>query len=282
MNTYLRIIILLLSLIFTSCEDVIDVEVQTAPTRLVIEASLDWEKGTAGNNQVIKLSTSTPYFDTNQNVPVTGATVKVVNNNDATEFVFEDQNNGDYRTSDFVPVINQSYTLEVVYNEQRYIATETLIPVVDISKVTQSVNRGFDDEVLEVNVTFNDPVGETNYYLFRFREDGDLLVALEGQKDEFIDGNPNPFSWYYEKIEDEDNGVEEFVPGDTVFVDFFGISEGYYNYISILTQQLGGVNLFGNTPVQLRGNCVNLDNPDNYAYGYFRLTQVVRASYTFQ
>ncbi len=27
---------------------------------------------------------------------------------------------------------------------------------------------------------------------------GDLLVAFEGQKDEFIDGNS--FSWYYEKL----------------------------------------------------------------------------------
>jgi len=280
MNTLTRIAILFLLLVSVSCEDVIDVDVQTAPSRLVIEASLDWEKGTTGNEQTIKLSSSTPYFDDNQSVPVTGASVKVINANDATEFIFEDQGNGEYTVTDFVPVVNQSYTLEVLHNGERYTATETLMPVVDILEVTQSVNRGFDDEVLEVNVTFNDPAEEANYYLFRFKEEGDLLVGLEGQRDEFINGRA--FSWYYEKIEDEDNGVEEFVAGDKVFVDFFGISKEYYDYISILTAQTGGANLFGTTPVALKGNCVNQDNPDNDAYGYFRLTQVIKREYVFQ
>ncbi|MEM6813034.1 MAG: DUF4249 domain-containing protein [Bacteroidota bacterium] len=280
MRTLVKNIMLLLVLIFTSCEDVIEVDVQTAPSRLVIEASLDWEKGSSGNEQTIRLSTSTAYFDTIQYVPVSDASVKVVNDADLTEFVFEDQGNGDYIITDFIPVLNQSYTLEVIYNEERYTATETLTPVVDILEVTQSTERGFDDKVLEVNITFNDPVGETNYYLFRYKEEGDLLVGLEGQRDEFIDGRT--FTWYFEKIDDEDDGVEEFVAGDRVFVDFFGISKEYYDFISILTAQTGGVNLFGTTPVPLKGNCINLDNPDNDAYGYFRLTQFIKSEYVFQ
>ncbi|GAA3635740.1 DUF4249 domain-containing protein [Flavivirga jejuensis] len=280
MNTYIKTILLFTFLVLTSCEDVIEIELQSVPPKLVIEASLDWEKNTLGNEQMIRLSTSTPYFDTATNTFVTGASVKVINNSNNTEFIFEDQNNGDYLTSDFVPIINQSYTLEIIYNGEYYSATETLIPVVDISGITQSRNRGFDEEVLEVNVNFNDPVEKGNYYLFRYWEDGDLLVRLDGLKDEFTNGNP--FSWYFEKIEDEDNGVEEFVSGDLVFIDFFGISKGYYNYINVLTQQTGGVSLFGTIPVPLKGNCINLDNPDNDAYGYFRLTQVIRSAYTFQ
>jgi len=57
MTTIIKIIIATtLSLIFTSCTEVIDVEVPEAESRLVIEASLDWEKGTIGNNQTITLS----------------------------------------------------------------------------------------------------------------------------------------------------------------------------------------------------------------------------------
>lgn len=66
---------------------VIDVDVQTGPSRLVIEASLDWEKGTTGSNQIIKLSKSTPYFDTTTNTSVTNASVRVINDdNDAIYF----------------------------------------------------------------------------------------------------------------------------------------------------------------------------------------------------
>ncbi len=280
MKAYLTIIIALFAIVFTSCEDVIDVDVQTAPTRLTIEASLDWEKGTAGNNQTIKLSTSTPFFDTNSDTGVTGASVKVTNDTNGAEFIFADQNNGEYTTTDFVPILNQSYTLEVVYNGENYTATETLMPVVDIKEVTQSTENGFDDEILEVNIFFDDPADEDNFYLFRFKEEGDLLAEFEDFDDEFTNGRE--ISWYYEKEEDEDTNTEEFTSGDVVDIDLYSISEEYYNYIRILIEQSEGVGLFSATPVALKGNCINLDNPDNYANGYFRVTEVVRTRYTFE
>ncbi|MBG6132529.1 hypothetical protein IWQ47_003754 [Aquimarina sp. EL_43] len=279
MKAYFKIIIFLFTIIFTSCEDVIDVDVQTAPARLTIEASLDWEKGTTGNNQTIKLSTSTAYFDTTSNTSVTGASVKVTNNSSGVEFIFTDQNNGEYTTTEFVPVLNQSYTLEVIYNGENYSATETLMPVVDIKEVNQSTENGFDDEVLEVNLIFDDPVDEDNYYLFRFKEEGDLLSEFEDLDDEFVNGNE--INWYYEKEEDTNTNTQEFTSGDIVNIDLYGISEGYYNYIRILIEQSEGVGLFSATPVALKGNCINLDNADNYAHGYFRLTQVSRRTYTF-
>ena len=72
---------------FFSCDDKIDVDVPEAPPRLVIEASLDWEKGTAGNNQTIKLSTSTPFFQNMLNTSVIGATVNVTNNDSNAVFL---------------------------------------------------------------------------------------------------------------------------------------------------------------------------------------------------
>ncbi len=280
MKTYFKIIIFLSVIVFNSCEDVVDVDLQTAPARLTIEASLDWEKGTQGNNQTIKLSTSTPYFDTTSNSAVTGASVMVTNDTSGDEFIFEDQNNGTYTTSAFIPVLNQSYTLDVRYNDENYTATETLIPVVDFLEITQSTEEGFDDEALEVNIIFNDPDIEGNRYLLRLQEEGDLLPELGVIDDEFVNGNE--ISLEYEKEEDEDAGTEVFVPRDVVNIDLFGISEDYYNYMSILIEQADGLGLFSTIPVAFRGNCVNLDNPDNYANGYFRVTQVVRARYTFE
>ncbi len=262
----------------TSCEDVIDVEVQEAPERLTIEASLDWEKGTAGNEQTIKLSTSTPYFQTELNNAVTGATVRVTNDSNGAVFIFADQNNGEYFNGNFVPVLNQQYTLEVVYQGETYRATETMTPVTDITDLTQSTEDGFDDEALEVNVIFTDPADQDNYYLFSFQERGELLPVLEDLDDEFVDGNE--ISWWFEKEENDDD--EEFVAGDIVDIELYGISEDYHNYIRILIEQSEGAGLFSTTPVALRGNCINQDNPDSYANGYFRLTQVVRQSYTFE
>ncbi len=114
MKKYLFIICLITTL--HSCTDVIEVNVPEAPPRLVIEASMNWIKGTSGNEQTIRLSMSTPYFDNLNPEPVTGASVRVINNNDQAEFVFTDENNGLYTTVDFIPKMDQSYSTIKVYD----------------------------------------------------------------------------------------------------------------------------------------------------------------------
>jgi len=162
MKSYIKFIVILTALILSSCEDVIQVDVPSGKIRLVIEASLDWEKGTEGNNQRIKLRTSTPYFSTNSNTGVTGAIVKVLNTNTNETFDFTDQNDGSYTTSTFVPIIGDTYSLEVIYNNENYTASETLMAVPEFKAITQSVEGGFDDTLLEVNVYFDDPENEEN------------------------------------------------------------------------------------------------------------------------
>ncbi len=281
MTTILRIIIatIVSSILFTSCTDVIDVNVPEAESRLVIEASIDWEKGTLGNNQTVKLSTLTPYFE-QELVPATGASVLITNDNDGTEFTFTDQNNGNYTINNFIPELNQSYTLEVLYNGETYIANETLTPGVDIEGVYQSTDKGLSD-VLEVNVDFQDPANEENYYFFKIKEQADALPTLFDIKDEFVDGNL--INVFNERDKDEDINQEEYKEGDIVDIKLHAISKQYFEYISLLIVQFDAAdNPFGTIPVPLKGNCINETDPDNYAFGYFRLTEVVKTSYTFQ
>ena len=269
---------LIIGLIVSSCTDVIEVEVPYGGSRLVVEASLDWEKGTQGNEQTIKLSVMIPYFDDTSIDIVTGAEVKVTDDSTGNVVQFIDQNNGNYTTSDFVPVIGQSYTLEINYNGETYIAKETLMSVVDIDNVNQSTDGGFDTNVIEVNIYFNDPVDEENYYLTKFHERKDLLPTLFDVSDEFTNGNEMLI--FYEKYDNEDTGEKELQPGDIVDIELYGISKTYYNYIGLLIQQNESAgDPFSSTPVPLKGNCTNPSNPDNFAWGYFRLTQVDRTTY---
>lgn len=272
MNTYIKYYILLFSIILVSCTDVVDVEVPTAAPRLVIEASLDWKNSTTGNEQTIKLSLSTPYFDSEKLNPVTGASVKVTNNTNGAEFSFSDLNNGEYLTTNFIPVVNQEYTLEVIYNNEIYTAVETLMPVVDIDEVYQSIEQGFDKEALEINVLFTDPAGIENFYLIKFQRQGGYLPVLFDVSDEFTDGNQ--MEVFYED--------EDFVVGDTFDISLHGISNQYYNYIRLLVEQSADGGPFATIPAQIKGNCINITNPENNAFGYFRLTQVSKETYTFQ
>ena len=57
---------------FTACEEVIDVDLNYSDERLVIEGQLNWIKETQGTEQIIKLSKTTPYFETLR-IPANGA-----------------------------------------------------------------------------------------------------------------------------------------------------------------------------------------------------------------
>ena len=281
MNIYIKPLLISFLIIFTSCEDVIDVEVPTSKSRLVIEASLDWEKGTTGQNQTIKLSTSKPYFDTVIADHVTGASVKVTNNTSNVEYLFVDQNNGTYTINNFVPVINNDYTLEVFYKNETYTASETFKSVPAIKRVEQSLEGGFGDELLDVSIFWDDPIDETNFYLIKALEQGDLIPTLEDFPDEFVNGNE--VYTFFEEGRDEDDNQNEFNPGDVIEITLFGISKRYNNYISLLIEQYDSAgDPFSPVPAKLKGNCINTDTPEDYAFGYFRLSEFDTVTYTFQ
>ena len=282
MTKYIKSIVVLILISLTSCSDVIDVEVPTATKRLNIEAFLDWQKGTSGNEQTIKLSTSTPYFDTTVNNTVVGASVKVTNIDSNTEYIFTDQNDGTYTISNFVPVINNTYSLEVLYNNEVYTARETMIAVPEINRVEQSLEGGFDDEVLDVTVYWDDPEAEENFYLIKFIEEGDLFPTLEDESDEFTNGNE--MDDFFEKDkEDDDGNSTELLPGDVIGISLYGISERYFNYIQLLIEQYdSGGDPFSALPAEIRGNCINETNADNYAFGFFRVTEFDALTYTLE
>ncbi|RED46365.1 uncharacterized protein DUF4249 [Winogradskyella eximia] len=282
MKKFIKSLLILMSIGLISCSDVIDVEVPTATERLVIEASLDWQKGTTGNNQTIKLSTSTPYFDTTINNIVVGASVKVTNVDSNVEYIFTDQNDGTYTISNFVPVVNNTYTLEVLYNDEIYKATETLVAVPAINGADQSLEGGFDDEVLDVSIYWNDPIDEENFYFIRFSEEQENFPDLSSISDEFSNGNEMDYFFENDK-EDDDGNPTEFLAGDVVDIELYGVSEGYYNYISLLIDQYyAGGDPFSSVPAELRGNCINLTNESNYAFGFFRLSEYDTLTYTFE
>ncbi|MCF2875203.1 MULTISPECIES: DUF4249 domain-containing protein [unclassified Tenacibaculum] len=255
-----------------SCTEVINVSVPNAGPRLVVEASINWTKGTTGGDQTIILRTSTAYFDTNKDVPVTGAQVKVINTNSNAEFVFSDQGNGRYTTNSFIPVVNDTYKLEIIYNSKTYEATETLMSVVDIKKVEQTTDKGDSTTDKEVTIYFDDPENEENHYLGEFLTATEPVPVLDPISDSFTNGNQN-FMEYENK---------DFVVGSTLNISLYGISKQYYNYINLLVQQSSSGGPFTSTPAQLKGNCKNITDSNEEVLGYFRLGEVAKVNYVIQ
>lgn len=266
MKKYLYTI--LISIIFLGCEDVIDVELDTAPPRLVVEASINWFKGTAGDTQVITLTTTTSFY--NEEVPpASGATVSITDTA-GNEFIFtENGATGIYENNVFIPVIDREYTLTIVYQGETYTATETLKSVTELESVEQDDAGGFTGESTEIKINYTDPAGEKNYYFFKFNSP--YSNDLDVYDDKFFNGN-QIFALFFE---------EDFVPGDEVTIQSFGISQGYYNYMFTLLSNLGEGG-FEPQPATVRGNIINQTDPDNFAFGYFRLSEADEFVYTIE
>lgn len=265
------IYIFLLSIAFWSCEDVIQVDLETTEPRLVIDASLNWQKGTNGNQQEIKLSLTAPYFN-NTIPPATGATVTVTDTNNNTFSFIEDGSTGIYKNSSFIPLINSEYTLNIQYKNEVYTATETLVPVASIEFIEQKDNGGFAGDETEIKAFYTDPKDVENYYLFEFIKPNSNNIRLEVYDDEFTDGN-QIFAFYSD---------ENLSSGDELEIKNYGISSRTYEYLNILLQQTddNSSDPFETQPATVRGNCINITNTQNYPLGYFRVSEVDIFNYT--
>ena len=263
----------MLSIGLTSCEDAIDVDTKTGPPRLVVDASITWEKGTAGNEQKIKLTTTTDYYNTNPPV-VSGATVFITNSANTVFNFIETPGTGQYICSTFIPQIEEAYTLTVIHNGQTITATETLKGVSPIDFIEQESTPGIgeDEDVIDIKPFFTDPGNANNFYMFRFKSSVVAIPEYSVSDDEFFQGNQ--IFWLYSN--------EDTKPGDVIDIKLYGISQRYFNYWEKLANIVTNNGPFGTPPGLLRGNLVNTTLPDEIVLGYFNLSEVDTQVYVVQ
>ncbi len=262
-------LLFVLTISLTACEKVIDVQLDTAPEKLVIDASIQWEKGTAGNVQIIKLSKTAPF--NSQLIPtVKDATVTVTSQSGLTFQFVNQPNTGNYICENFIPEIDEVYTLTVVVDGQIYSATETLKSVPVIDRVEQNLAGGFTGEDIELKTFYTDPAPSVDFYLFRYKADYAAIPFFEVTDDRFNQGNQ-----IFDYFTDENLEVGQDI-------DISMISERYYNYMNILLSISGsnGGSPFQSPPATVRGNIVNTTNPENFPLGFFNLGEKTSLTYT--
>lgn len=270
MNKKMTLLLLLFSLAFSSCEDVVSIDTNTSEPKLVVDASILWHKGFNGESQIIRLTTSTAFYD--ETVPMaSGATVSISNSSGET-FVFKEGNKypGVYICSSFNPELWENYTLTIKYKGEIYTAMETMYPVPDLLYTTQEIG-GLSGTSPIIKAFFKDSGDEENFYMHRFsREEKRPQSAVFD--DVFVNGNETFTVRFY----------DELPQGEEINIELMGISKRYYNYMMKVYSTVSETNVgpFEVSPAELNGNVVNQTNPDNTAYGYFRLSEVSQITHT--
>ena len=182
---------------FFGCEDVIEIEVPSSESKLIIDAIFEvyHNQTPVTANTVVKLRESTDYYDDEIPVITNAATVLLKDLTNDIDIIFEDNNSdGNFvPINQFIPIENVDYELNIFYNEDLYQSQSKLITTTGFSEVSQGDSTLFTGEEIEVNISFIDDINTQNYYLFDFSND--LFVPIE---DRFFNGSTYNFSFFYQ------------------------------------------------------------------------------------
>ena len=261
----IKIIFLLLLVLFTNCEKVIDVDVPSIKPKLIIDATFEvlFDETPVVANTVVKLSLSADYFD-DTIPPVTNASVFLTNLSDNSIINFTDENeDGSYEPIiSFIPADDVEYELTIIYDNDTYKGKATKVKSTPFTEIIQGDETLFSGEEIELKISFTDNVDVNNYYLFNI--DTYNFITIE---DRFFNGTDYNFSYFY-----EDENIE--FPKN-IDLKMSSMTKEYYTYFEILVSQGGqaGGGPFQAIPSSLLGNMINKTNEEHFPLGYFHISE---------
>ena len=216
-----------LMLFFIGCEKVIDVPLNEAEQKVVIEAVL---KDAPGANYVLLSKTGSVYQESNFD-KITDAAVTVIGS-DGTTTVFNHVGNGKYHNLSFQTLPEVNYTLFVDAEGQRYEASCITRKKPEMDSLSYfPVGPPFADPEDSLNlVSFHmfDPVDEENYYWMKIYRNGNENGGYYLGSDEFINGQNFEAPFF----------GSEAKSGDTVMVEMMMVDKANYNYFTGLANSL--------------------------------------------
>lgn len=217
------VILTLGGLLFSSCQKVIDIDLNSEDPQIVIEGTF-----TAGETTHHVRITNTLNFNQTVAYPtVDNATVMVTDNlgnSQPLTFVSD----GQYYVNNYPVVEGRSYTLTVVVDGKSYVAVSTVPNQVLIDTLMVGVYP-FGQEAFNAMLPVRlDPAGVSNYYQFHLYRNGKRLSGIYLQDDQFTDGIVVQQPIF-------DNGGD-YKTGDTAYVEMFCIDKPVYDYFFALQQ----------------------------------------------
>jgi len=251
------------SCLFASCEKVLSVKPDAAPTQLVIEAILTDSPGDA----IVVVSNTRSFEETNDFEGVGGAVV-LITDDEGNTTSFAESGTGLYEAPLLQGRPGHTYTLNVTVAGQAFTAVSTMPSRVVPDSLFIGVDKTFGEERKLVNVVFRDPVAETNQYRFVQYINGVKMDNIFTRNDERTNGNRIILPLRY-MAGDED----QLKTGDSVTVDMQCISSAMYKYFyGLSTNTPGGIQSAtpANPETNIRGG----------ALGYFSAHTSVKKSVT--
>lgn len=256
-----NLIFFFLIILITSCENVIEIDLDYMKPKLVIEGVInDFD-----NHCLIRLSKTTDYFNNNTNPAVSDAVIKLTDNAGSI-IKFNEIEQGIYLGESIQAKSNMNYTLNINSEGDEYVAKATIPQKVSIDSLTFLYNSEsiFYEIGYVVTCHFKDPVGSRNFYRLKTYNINDKTKARYSKdiyNDDICNGNQVEWPWNYEVYQNS----------DTVVVELYSLEEQTYDYYKTLFPISGSAEMMSmSTPANPNTNI------SNGALGYFGAYSISR------
>lgn len=279
---------LLSSLLFSSCEDVIKIEVEPGETQLAVDAFVNNLEG----EQKIILTKTAPYFENKPAPRVSGAEVFVEDLTDNVRFDFKEKNPGEYIYSSEAGKsfgkLKHNFKLTVRSEGQEYNAFSTANPTTKVDSIVVK----FEKEALGrkegyyAEMFARDLKGQRDYYWIKTYINGTFLGrpeyiniardAVPGGSSAGTDGLTfiPPIRL---RVTDFDT---PYKLGDNIRVEIHSITADTHEYMAQVQNQILNGGIFAVQPHNVATNIKNANPKGKKAVGWFCVSQVESMSKT--
>ena len=279
---------------WSACTDVIQVDIDPAEDRLVIDSWLN----NKSEPQTIRLTLSQPYFNNDFAPAVSDAEVMVMDSTGA-EYVFVNQGDGNYvwtpETGTSLGMPGMKYTLQIVREGDTYTAASIMkrVPPIDTIQVEIRNDFGFADGHY-ASLFARDLPGLGDTYWIKAYKNGEFLnkpnelnIAYDAGFDAGgeVDGVVfiPPIRDLINRFPDPDTGDDfetpPYKPGDDVHVEIHSITGEAFTFLKTARDQMSnGDNTIFSIPVTNTKSNVIRGSDGQPALGFFCVSAVSEAT----
>jgi hypothetical protein len=232
MNKFILLAATTFIVLFSSCEKVIEIDLNSEDPKVVIEAEVT-DNGMVP--QTVRITKSVNFSESNTFPAVSGASVTLSDNAGNTATLTE-TSPGIYQTTAIAGVPGRTYYLNIVAEGNTYTSECTMPPhvMLDTLLVQESGGPGPPGSGKSILPVFNDPAGKGNFYRFKLAQNNTFSGSILLLDDDVFDGTANIRS-----LNAQDLTIES---GDTVQVNMLSISEPVHFYFFSLSRNGTGPN----------------------------------------
>jgi hypothetical protein len=287
-----KILFLPFILLFTSCEDVVQIKLDEGSKLYVIDAFIN----NLRDDQVVRVTTNDTYFSNREAPAVENAIVTLTDLNTNVSYNFNYTSKGKYvyalGTADTIGRVGHKYMLKVTINGDTYTSVTEQKRLAALDSISAIFNDGSDPFGGPVN-TFNclmfardkaDNVADY-YWIRTYRNDtlfnapGDLNINIDGTGGIVTDAPVDTIDF---TAPSTFLGFKTYRENDVCKVEVHSVTRDTYFFFFQAIAQINNGGLFATTPENVKTNISSPDGAKTRSIGWFSMSGAVMKSKVVQ